>query len=84
MTGAQLYELNTQIRGGRALDEPTFYTLLNLARSTWEGYRVWRQLIKISIGNLSGPADTYLTAKTLPTGFISASRKNPLDRKSVV
>lgn len=70
MTGTQLKELNTEIRGGREMDDTIFYTLLNLAKSTFERMRPWRKLTKKDSSKSSTSATTYLTSFALPTGFI--------------
>lgn len=70
MTGAELYTLNTEIRAGRAMDEVTFYTLLNLAKSMFERRRAWRKLVKKDASKTSTGSTTYATAFALPTDFI--------------
>lgn len=69
-TGLELKELNTEIRGGREMDDTIFYTLLNLAKATFERKRPWRKLTKKDSTKSSTPATTYETSFALPTGFI--------------
>lgn len=52
------------------MDEITFYTLLNLAKSTFERVRAWRKLIKKDSSKSSTGATTYATSFALPTDFI--------------
>lgn len=78
MTGEEIKALNTEIRGGREMDDTTFYTLANLARAVWEGKRPWRQLITRFNTNTSTSADTYATTHTLPTDFSMCTARNPL------
>jgi len=70
MTGAELYTLNTEIRGGRELDEVTFYILANLAKSQFERRRAWRKLVTKNSSNQATPSTTPTTAFTMPTNFI--------------
>lgn len=70
MTGAELKTLNTEIRGGREMDDVTFYTLLNLAKSEFERRRPWRKLIKKNTSNSSSVSTVNTTQFTLPTDFI--------------
>lgn len=70
MTGAELYTLNTEIRGGRVMDETTFYILLNLAKSTYERRRAWRKLIKKDSSLSASPSTTNATQLTIPTDLI--------------
>lgn len=70
MTGQELYDLNTEIRGGRSMDEVTFYTLANLAKSLFERRRAWRKLVKKDSSKTSTAATTYATSFALPSGFI--------------
>lgn len=70
MTGQQLYELNTEIRGGRPMDDTTFYILLNLAKATFERMRAWRKLVTKDATKSSTGATTYDTAFALPATFI--------------
>jgi hypothetical protein len=69
-TGAELKELLTEIRGGREMDDVTFYTLLNLSKATFERMRAWRKLIKKDTSKSSTGATTYATAFAMPTDFI--------------
>jgi hypothetical protein len=70
MTGTQLKELLTEIRGGREMDDVTFYTLLNLSKATFERTRAWRKLIKKDTSKSSTGATTYTTPFAMPTDFI--------------
>jgi len=70
MDGQELYDLNTEIRGGRALDETTFYVLANLAKAKFERSRAWRKLVKKNSDNSATSSTTNATEFTLPTGFI--------------
>lgn len=77
MTGAELYTLNSEIRGGRQMDEVTFYTLLNLAKTEFERSRPWRKLVKKDSSNSVSPSTTFATEFTLPSGFLMMlPRKN--------
>lgn len=78
MTGSEIKALNTSIRGGRALDDVTFYTLANLSRATWEGKRPWRQLLTVDSSNTSDASGTFATPYTLPARFAVASNRKPL------
>lgn len=78
MTGLELYTLNTEIRGGRAIDETTFYVLLNLAKAEFERTRAWRKLITKDTSKSSSSSTTYATSFALPTGFIM-----PLQKKTM-
>lgn len=69
MTGNELHELNTEIRGGREMDPTTFYTLLNVAKNTREAMRTWRRLVKVDQSKTSLSSDTYATSKALPSDF---------------
>lgn len=93
MTGQQLKDLNTEIRGGREMDDTTFYVLLNLAKAGFERMRPWRKLITKDASKSSTSATTYATAFALPSGFIMPLQKrslvlisasNPLDFKEYV
>lgn len=70
MTGAELYTLNTEIRGGRELDEVTFYILANLAKSQFERRRAWRKLVTKNSSNQATPSTTPTSAFSLPANFI--------------
>ncbi len=70
MTGQETYDLVTEIRGGRPMDETVFYTLANLAKSTLERARAWRILVKKDSSKSSTSATTYDTSFALPTGFL--------------
>lgn len=70
MDGQALKNLNTEIRGGREMDDTTFYTLLNLAKSSFERRRHWRKLIAKDSTKQSTTATTNATSFALPTGFI--------------
>lgn len=70
MTGSEIKILNTEIRGGREMDDTTFYTLLNLSKMLWERTRHWRKLISRNTSNSSTSSDTYATSHSLPTDFI--------------
>ena len=69
-TGAELKALNTEIRGGREMDDVTFYILLNLAKATFERMRAWRKLVKKDVTKTSTSATTGDTPFALPTDFI--------------
>lgn len=70
MTGAELYTLNTEIRGGRAMDEVTFYIFSNLAKSGFERSRAWRKLVTKDSTKSSTGATTYNTSFAMPTDFL--------------
>lgn len=70
MTGLQLHELNTEIRGGREMDSVTFFVLLNLAKAGFERMRAWRKLINKDTSKSSTGATLYTTSFALPTNFI--------------
>lgn len=78
MTGTEIQELNTEVRGGREMDSVTFFTLANLAKAVWEGKRAWRQLITRSTANSSTASHTYATEYTMPSDFLMMSKRNPL------
>lgn len=69
MTGADLKNLNTEIRGGRSMDSTIFYILLNTERKRLENKRPWRSLLSSSTA-VYNAGETYTTERTLPTGFI--------------
>jgi len=70
MTGTELKQLNTEIRGGREMDDTIFYVLLNLAKATFERMRPWKKLIKKDATKSSSTSTSYTTSFALPTGFI--------------
>lgn len=70
MTYEELKTLNTEIRGGREMDDTIFGVLINLAKSSFERRRAWRKLVKKDTSNSSTTSTTYSTAFTIPTGFI--------------
>lgn len=82
-TGADLKTLNTEIRGGREMDDVTFYTLLNLAKATFERMRAWRKLIKKDATKSSTSSTTYTTSFALPTDFIMTLPRRTLKLVSV-
>ena len=70
MTGQAIKDLNTEIRGGREMDDTIFYILLNLAKATFERMRAWRKLVAKDATKSSTGATTYATAFALPATFI--------------
>ena len=70
MTGQQLKDLNTEIRGGRAMDDTIFYVLLNLAKAGFERSRAWRKLVAKDTSKSSSSATLYTTSFALPTTFV--------------
>lgn len=83
MTGQAIKDLNTEIRGGREMDDTIFYTLLNLAKSTFERMRAWRKLVNQASSNISTPATTYATQFSLPTNFIMTLPRRTMKLVSV-
>lgn len=63
-----LNELN--ILTGENIDSETGLMLFNLVKDIIEGERPWRMLIKEDSSNTFTSADTYLTAKDLPSDFL--------------
>lgn len=78
MTGSEIKALNTQIRGGREMDDVTFYTLLNMEKKRIEIKRPWRFLITEDTSNTSSANDTFLTAHDLPDGFLMFPNRDKL------
>lgn len=77
MTGTELQTLNTEIRGGRQMDETTFYTLANLVKAEIERSRAWRKLITKDSSNTVNSSTSYATQFTVPSGFLlTLPRKN--------
>ncbi len=70
MTGANLKILNTEILGGREMDDTTFYILLNLAKAEFERMRAWRKLIAKDTSKSSTASTRYTTSFALPATFI--------------
>lgn len=78
MTGTEIKELNTEIRGGREMDDTIFYILANTERRRIEGKRPWRKLATKDTSQSTSTSDTFSTVHTLPSRFIrfsSAKRK---------
>lgn len=73
MTGTQIKELNTEIRGGREMDDTIFYILANQERRRIEGKRPWRKLATKDTSQSTSPSDTFATSHTLPDRFIRFS-----------
>lgn len=79
MTGTEIKQLNTEIRGGREMDDTIFYILLNTERRRIEGKRPWRKLATVDTANSTTPSDTFATAHTLPDRFIRfSSQRNKI------
>lgn len=64
MTGAELYQLTTDIIDGEVINEDFFYQLLNIAKTRLEEGRAWSYLKKLDDTNSS-----TTSAITLPTDF---------------
>lgn len=73
MTGTQIKELNTEIRGGREMDDTIFYILLNQERRRIESKRAWRKLMTEDTSQSTATGDTYATSHTLPARFLRFS-----------
>lgn len=78
MNGQDIKNLNTEIRGGREMDDTTFYTLANLAKSTFERRRAWRKLVQKNSSNTATPSTTNATQFTMPTNFIMTLARKTL------
>lgn len=79
MTGTELYELNTEIRGGRQMDTVIFFTLLNQEKRRIEQKRKWRKLVTLDATQSTAISDTVATPHTLPARFLQfASDRNKI------
>lgn len=64
MTGAELFQLTTDILDGEVINEDLFYRLLNIAKTNLEEKRAWRYLLKLDSTNTASTS-----AISLPTDF---------------
>lgn len=78
VTGQQLYDFVTTTLLGAAIDETYFYALLNIARGNREMDRPWKVLQTIDKTQTTNPSDTYLSAKTLPDGFMRLTKEGTI------
>jgi hypothetical protein len=64
MTGAELFQLTTDILDGEKINEDFFYQLLNIAKTRLEEGRAWQYLKKLDSSNTA-----TTSAISLPTDF---------------
>ena len=70
MTGPELYDLTTELLGGKTLDVTLFYQLLNMAKNRREAMRPWVILRKVDSSLTVAGGDGITNTKALPTRFI--------------
>lgn len=71
MTKSELYTLTTSLNGGYEIDNALFESFLDIAQMRIEGLRPWVILRTEDSSESVGSGDTYLTPKTIPSGFLN-------------